>query len=305
MSLLNFPPEVILQFLQKMNVYDRINLSLAHTGLSPLCFDSCSLKLLDRNYMKTITLNELRQLYEESRTENERDQCFKSDILDRLEIKNFNEVVHMYMDLKNEPFLANGKILHSLGGKLFLEKEKFSVAYVEQFLRLLERTEGNLLLGFVDIEQFGAKNAERCARILSSKLKRGQKVYFIEIIVDLEFGSNCAAQIKHCMDNTFTVLYTYNYLMEISKQHSLFIDKRNSLADTKELIGMINDEDPIIEARDHLEDIVPLLEAAELSGGMREIVCRNCLGSQEVTDDELMITVYQPDWFYCRSCKLK
>ena len=120
MSLLNFPSEVSLQLIQKMNLVDRINVSMTHTRLSPLCFD----RSLQRKSTGTLTLNELRQLYEQSKTENEKDQCFKSNVLDNVLIKNFNEVVRLYMDQKNEKFVANGKILHHLDGKFVLEGEK-------------------------------------------------------------------------------------------------------------------------------------------------------------------------------------
>ena len=113
MCILDFPDEVILQILDKLNLFDRINFSMIHTRLSPLCFD----RSLQRKSTETLTLNELSQLYEQSKTENEKDQCFKSNILDRLLIKSFYEVVHLYTDPKNKRFVANGKILHSLEGK--------------------------------------------------------------------------------------------------------------------------------------------------------------------------------------------
>lgn len=54
--------------------------------------------------METLTLNELCQLYEQSKTENERNHCFKSNVLDRLLVKNFNEVVRLCIDPKNMRF---------------------------------------------------------------------------------------------------------------------------------------------------------------------------------------------------------
>ena len=210
MSLLNFPPEVSLQFIQKMNLFDRINLSLAHTRLSPLCFDrllqrksretltsgegftasgsrsiarpirnegypqfqlpslakdveyltSLSLALtrssplcfdrvvqretllsttMQRKPRETLSLNELRQLYEQSKTEIERNQCFKFNVIDRLLIKDFHGVVLLYMDPETEQFVANNRILHYLEGKIVLEPEKFSASFIEQFYCLLER----------------------------------------------------------------------------------------------------------------------------------------------------------------------
>ena len=112
MSLLNFPAEVTLQVLHKISLYERINLSRTHPRFSSLCFD----RTLNRK--STISLNELRQLYQQSRTEKERDQCFDPKILDRLRTNNFNEVVHMDMDPENNQFFANQKILHSFKGQI-------------------------------------------------------------------------------------------------------------------------------------------------------------------------------------------
>ena len=98
MSLLNLPFEVTLQLLQKMSAYDRINVCMTHPRLLTICSD----RLLVRNSTKTISLNELRQLYQQSRTEEERDQCFDPKTLDRLRTNNFNELVHMNMNPENE-----------------------------------------------------------------------------------------------------------------------------------------------------------------------------------------------------------
>merc|ERR1719154_233811 len=106
------------------------------------------------------------------------------------------------MGPKNEEFVTNGKILHSLEGKLILEaeEEKFSPAFVEQFLSLLETAEGTLLLAFVDVEELEEKYAEHCAQILSSKLERGQKVYCIAFCKTISHIGYCAWQIRSCMN---------------------------------------------------------------------------------------------------------
>ena len=66
---------------------------------------------------------------------------------------------------KNNQFVTKCKILHSLKGKFLLEgeREKLSVNFVEQFLWLLERLEGTLLLVFVDVKQLGEKDTKHCA----------------------------------------------------------------------------------------------------------------------------------------------
>ena len=304
MSLLNFPPEVTLQFIHKMNLVDRLNLSLAHTNLSPLCFD----KSLQRKSTNTLTLNELRQLYEQSRTEKERDQCFKTNVLDRLLIKNFNEVVRLYMDPKNERFVANDKILHSLKGKFVLEgvEEKFSATFVENFLCLLERAEGTLLLAFVDVQRLEEKNARRCARILSRKMKRGQKVYYIDFRKTISWVNSCAVQIEW-MDNPskFTIYYkSFLFMDNTVRGHRLFTDKRNGVANVKELIDMINGES-LIEAKQHLGSVLSLVEAAELSRRGRDIRCDDCGSEQYSMDGRMLLFIDEPTWSDCDGCEFK
>ena len=82
--LLIFPSEVSLQIIQKMNLVGRINLSRTDTWLSSFFFH----RSLKKKSTEALTLYELRQLYGQSRDENERDQCFKSNVLDKILIKN-------------------------------------------------------------------------------------------------------------------------------------------------------------------------------------------------------------------------
>ena len=294
-----------------MNLVDRINLSMTHTRLSPLCFD----RSFNRKSTETLTPDELRQLYEQSRTETERNQCFKSNVLDRLLLKNFNEVVRLYMDPKNKLFVANDKILHSLKGKFILEGErvKFSEIFIKKFLFLLERAEGTILLGFVDVEQFGANNTKRCARILSSKLRRGQRAYCIDFgkTMGQDFGEiSCAQQIYNCMYEhpwlTNTIFYRSYSLIDINRCLDLCFDKRNIVANIKELIDMINGDSLLHISKQHLRKVLALLEATELAGGWRDIDCNNC-GSQldGAGDLRALIEIDEPAWSNCSGCELK
>ena len=286
MSLLNFPSEVSLQLIQKLNLFDRINLCMSHERLSSVCFD----RTLQRKSTETLTLNELCQLYKQSRTEYEREQCFKSNVLNRVLIKNFNEVIRLYMDPKNEKFVTNDKILHFLEWKFVLKGEKFSTTFVEQFIRLLEKAEGTLLLAFVDIE-LGEMHAKQCARILSNKFLRGHKVYCIA------FNSNrCGVQIKnHLSENNFRfnifsnflVLFDINGIKE-AKSHNIAIEKRNSVANTKDLINMING-DSLREAKQHLEKVLALVEAEDFQGGVWNIRCDHCSVVKTNPSKELMV----------------
>ena len=81
---------------------------------------------------------------------------------------------------------------------------------------------------------------------------------------------------------------------------------RNSVASTKELIYMIS-EDRFTEAKQHLESILPLVEAAALPGGGRDIMCGNCGVWEDSTEDRRFIEfqIHQPAWSNCAGCELK
>ena len=304
MSLLNFPPEVTMQFIRKLNLFERINLSRARTSLSPLCFD----RLLKRKSRDTLTLNELRRLYEQSETENEKDQCFKSNILDRLLIKNFNEVVRLYMDPQSKQFLANGKILHSLEWKFVLEREeeKFSADFVEQFLSLVERAEGTLLLAFDGFFSLGEYNGRRCAQILANKLRLREKVYFFnysETMLEYEFPW----PISHFMRDPFkfTICYDSFSSNDTDRSHRLRIDKRNSVENLKELTAMIN-RDSLLQEKQFLGKVLSLVEAEALPGGGRGLImCANCGAHQHSSDEAMNLFIHEPEWSNCAVCALK
>ena len=319
MNLLELDDYAILAIINKLNLVDRINLSRTHIRLSPLCFEGSWL----RKSTETLTLNELRQLYEQSKTENEWDQCFKFNVFDRLMIKNFNEVVRLYMDPKYEQFVANDRILHSLERNFVLEKEeeKFCYPFVDVFLSLLKRVEGTLLLAFVDVEDLEEEQTEyvctdlyKFDEILSDKVDRGQNVYCVDYCKTISWGNSLAWYINNNMDNSskFTIYYesSPHPLPHILRQHCLSINKRNSVANTKELIAMIN-ADSLIEAKQCLGKLLVLVEAEALRGGGREIRCGNCNAGQysnsiiDPMDERMTFCINEPDWSNCADCAFK
>ena len=84
--------------------------------------------------------------------------------------------------------------------------------------------------------------------------------------------------------------------------------QRNSVANTKELIGMIN-EDRFTEVKQHLGSVLPLMKAAELPGGGRSISCGNCGACQYSTNNDLLCHIgfkmQEPAWSNCAGCELK
>ena len=331
MSLLNFPPEITLQVLQKVSLYDRINLCRTHPRLLPLCFD----RLLDRNSAATISLKELRQLYQQSRTEEERDQCFNPKILDRLRTNNFNELVHMNMDPENHKFLANHKILHSFKGKIVLESEneKFSEDFYEKFLSLIDNMKGNLLLIFVDVKEYGNDYAELCAQTLSRKMKRGEKVFLMET---KSYDDDPESKIDECLKNkciffSITGENSQHRTQELDSElyYFLKIPKTISGVNIETMIAMMN-EDRFAAAKQLLVSVLPLVKAAELRGGGRNIGCNNCYALEgslddgsdsddseddalddgsdsddSEDDDGMMLLVNEPAWSNCVGCIVK
>ena len=309
MSLLTLPPEVLLQVIQKMNLVDRINLARSHTALAPLCFD----RLLKRKSTDTLTLDELLQFYQQSRTENERDQCFKTNVLDTLQIKNFNEVVRLYMYRRNRKFLLNDKILLSLKGKIVLEgeKEEFSEGFQETFLLLLDTAEINastnaLLLAFVDVEHYGSNFSECCAKVLYDKLERGQKVYFIDF--HKTQWRKYAFHIEYFMRDKYRLdfnIYYLSYLItsRADRNHYLAIDTRNSLKNVKELMDMVNGDD-LLETKQHLEKVLPLVKRAAFHDGVMDNECDYC--SAGLSSDEALVKLHivEPDWSNCAGCEV-
>ena len=256
MSVLNFPWEVTLQFIQKMNYIKRYNLSIAVPRLSPLCFD----RTVDRKSMKTITLNQLHQWFKQSSTDEERKLCFEANIFDRLRISNFNEVIHLHMDSdKNERFADNPKILQSLKAKIVLdgETEDLSQEFWDVFLCLLDKVEGDFLLAFMNVKSFENINLERYKEIISRKRNRGDKFYSISYHCNLTgygsplVGTSSFFYFRGDRDDDRDVRIIC---------HSIDLMRKRSLEITKLVIEMINDVNKISDCKRHLVAFLPKLE---------------------------------------------
>ena len=304
MSLLNFPPEITFQIVQKLNLFNRINLSRVHARIMPLCFD----RLLDRKSKRTITINELQLLHQQSRTENEREQCFNPSVLDRIRAKNFNEVVHMHMKPENNQFFANQKILHSFKGNIVIasENEKFSEDFYEKLLFFIDRVEGDILLVFenVSIEHFGHIFAKKCADIISRKMESGKKVFCIQLRKDFTPFRSLGCEIRRFMGSNPCTIYYLNYHFphsENEKYHWLRLRKKNSGANIKVLIAMIN-QDRFTAEKQHLMQLIPLVKAAESQDLNRVVQCDNCFASALSTDNQIMLWLEEPAWFNCAGC---
>ena len=304
MSLLNFPPEITLQIMEKLNLFNRINLSMIHPRIVPLCFD----RLLDKKSKKTLTVNELRQLYQQSKTDKERDLCLNSNILDRIRAKNFNEVVHLHMDSINDKFFRNQQILDSFHGKIVLETEneqQFSEDFCKTFISLIDRVEGNILLIFVDVINFGRKMSDKFTDVLSRKLGSGKTVFCLNFCHRIGWLKSLGTQITSRMHSKQVIIYYERSMTkERNIEHFLDLEKVNSGANTEALIGMIN-EDRFIETKQHLVKVLPLVKVIELQDeDLASFFCENCGSSKVSLNVRILLTMIEPVWSNCASCAL-
>ena len=89
MSIVNFPSEVLIRLIMKLSLYVRMKFRrVLPARLKPLFFD----RLLDYsgNSNKTITIEELYQLYRDSITEEETSECYDPKLLNRIGRENLN-----------------------------------------------------------------------------------------------------------------------------------------------------------------------------------------------------------------------
>ena len=209
------------------------------------------------------------------------------------------------MDPENNQFFGNNKILHSFKGQIVLEgeNEHFSDKFYQHFFSLIDKIEGNLLLTFVDVKSFANNYAEQCAQILSKKLECGKKVFNILLNSQEQYYTHGYSNIQHHMHDGFTIYYV-SYPYYERRMHEIQLLKINSGVNTETLIDMIN-EDRFIEAKQHLGRVLPLVRAAELSGGEEDIWCGNCNSNQESTGDGIYLLMEESAWSNCADCRFK
>ena len=304
MSLLNFPPEITLQFIRKINLIKRHQLALTHSSLVPLCFD----RTLDRKPRGTIALNELHKWFVHSRTEEEREICFSANVFNRLCVNNFKEVVHLFMDPnRNEIFVNNPKILQFFKGIIVLEGEgeDFCAEFYRIFLLLLARVKGKLLVAFVNIQSFENLNLEHYMELISSKwgYERGDEYSFIAYNCD-----HSSMSVFRLMENSIWSYHHFNFSEE-EKYHEMNIEKRiTCVEETKFVIKMINKEYFLSQCVPVLESFLPTLEryqyAAHGPDGILKY-CNNCEAVITVFENYVYITILEPARSLCADCAVK
>ena len=96
----------------------------------------------------------------------------------------------------------------------------------------------------------------------------------------------------------FTIFHQSELLTGTNRYHNLDIYKRNSVANTEELLDMISG-DSLIEAKQLLETV------SAFPGGGRDIECDNCGAKEFSSDERIELFIDEPDWSNCAGCELK
>ena len=304
MSLLNFPAKISLQILKKLSLYDHINVCFAHPELSIRSFD----KLLATKPTATISLKNLHRLYDQSKTERERDQCFNPKILERLRKKNCNEVIRQIMDPRMSQFFANDEILHSFKGKITIlgTNEDFSKNFYQTLLRFIDKVEGNLLLVFINVKKNFNENifAKQCAEIVSKKLRRGDKVFLVDYNKTNQNYIGCALQVsqivKEMSNRNVATIYYSRYHVDGTRVHSLRVDSIDRMANTKTMIDMMGNKPMEFVAKKHLEKVWK----AQLLASTRYIKCYNCGASRSLINGQILLDTNELAWLNCGNCAL-
>ena len=251
-------------------------------------------------------------MYQQSRTEKERDQCFDPKVLDRLRTKNFNEVIHLNMDPENDKLFANHKILQSFKGNIVLEGENkpFSKKFYQKFLRLIDRIQGNLLLTFVDVKEFGNRYAKKCAQTLERKLLRGEKVFVVNFCVSISSLHSHAWEISNRHWKTeITIFLAMDWELYLQNgTHDVQFQKiSNMRANFDTMIAMIS-QDRFAETKQYLARLLPVVTNALSRDGRRWVECGSCgsIGGDSMFDFNLIcFLMEEPAWSNCAGCALK
>ena len=241
LSVLDFPPEVTIMIMKNLKLVDLLKLFSLRSEFAELRYE----KSLE-TFMGNITLNQLCQLYSEATTENQRNQCFHKQVLDRLEIDTFNEVVHLYMRQENNEFFSNGKILESFGNQIILVEEPdmhYTSDFCGCFKKLAEKIDGEIFL--IGVGNINAK-----------QLWNGWKGFNIRRKV--KYLVKVGKALPTHFPNLAFKYRTHGYGPH--QYHYLKAPSLNCIDTTRKLISMMK-SNVLQGARQNLESTLPLIQA--------------------------------------------
>ena len=277
---------------------NRTKLSMDIPRLAPLCFDR-SIEIFST---ESITLDELKQMYKRSVLETKK---YSYTYLRKLQIKNFNELVHLHMNPENEQFISDistKKLLQCLKGKIILDgkNENCSTLFFQKFLDLLAQVEGNILLVFVNIEP-EIKNMDYALYLHTMLQKNGRGDTTDIIYLNANFNN------KMPLDVAFSFSYGMNESNKmVGLCHVRISPRENSVAKTKQVIEMIDEDDSLLECKQHLVNkILPLVEKREIPESEEFLNCESC--ESFIFNDAFTLELWleYPAHSNCANCMLK
>ena len=255
MSALDFPLEVTAMMMKKLRLVDHLRLYSVRSEFFELRYE----KSLEKA-MGNITQSQLCQLYAESKKTNQKNLYFHEQVMDRLEIDTFNEVVHLYMKTKNDAFFSTNKILKSYGKEIILVEEP-DMPYASDFWscckNLLEKIEGEIFLVLVDVDERQLWDGNDGINF------RSRVKYFVKL------GGTTADMFPNLIFQFITAKYNYGG----NSYDSLIIENPHNGVDTTRYIISIMKSNVLQGARKILESALPIIQARLL---LDNIDCNSC-----------------------------
>ena len=280
-SILDIPEEVTVMIMRRLGIFDLINFCSIRSEYGEWFYKKSVQKSIGN-----VTLDQLCEFYAKSETEYEKNLCFHQQVLKRLEICSFNNVVRLYMKEENQHFFSNKKILDFFGSQLIsMERNAyFSVRLVgpnsytlvddssQTFWgccrELLEKIEGDIYLAMDGVDRF--------------------------LIWDRYDESDFRNRVKYLISFGCESIYSqsvfpnmiYEYRIQ-TNMHWLKANQRNSVHATRRLIskltksnfqknGWRNGSSKYEGISIYLENLLPVLQARlDLHEHQREPICCN------------------------------
>ena len=277
MSAVDLPEELNLMMMKKLGFRDLLRLYNARSEFAELRY----LKSLEKTIgNESITLDQLSQLYLETTTKNQANLCLHPQILDKLEINSFNELIHLYMKPEYKCLFSDNKLIASLRGQIIIVKETGMDNESEFWsccAELLAKVEGEILL----ILMHGVSAIQVCPGI-EGKDFRSRVRYFIMSDLDNDLKSVRPINAEMDMMSTFPNLaFKYHDKWEHINSARQWVFEMNTStlngADTAKKLISIMKSNVLKGVREHLERNMPFIESRLIIHQHEETVdCSDC-----------------------------
>ena len=283
-----FPEEIRRMILKKLPPKDLLRAYNAHEQFAQFRHEKTFEKI-----MENLTLDHLCELYNESETTEQKELCFHEQVIEKLRINSFNEVVRLYTRPENKDFFSNNRILESLHGQIILleepEAQESTLAKSEFWglcVELFEKMKGDLFLTFMDFHmEFGSG-------------RRGYEFRSrVKYVICAENKCNhhiCITHVRNEFPN-MEVIYLYIDCNVNHTCHSLILNTNNNCKDNlKKLLSFLNN-DILQTARQSLEALLPMVQKRIASAGNEEVItCDHCPLKSQLSKEGILFMQTKP-----------